>query len=284
MTLLLLRSGRLAVDLAPESGGAIARFAREGFDLLRPMTASDAASGRAKNAACYPLVPFSNRIANGRFEFDGRTIALAPNWPGQRHPMHGDGWSAAWQVERCDGSSADIAYEHDGRTGWPFRYRARQSFELDAGGLRVTFGATNVETHDVPMGFGLHPFFTREPDCELFFHADAVWSTDSEVLPTARAAVPDVWEFCHGRNPDTAALDNCFEHWDGKAAIVWPSRRLRLDLSATAPLEHLVVYTPPGRPFFCVEPVSHVSGQIARTRLAGGAEVSAEITFRISTL
>jgi aldose 1-epimerase len=79
-------------------------------------------------------------------------------------------------------------------------------------------------------------------------------------------------------------LDNCFEHWDGTAAIIWPSRRLRLDLSATAPLEHLVVYTPPGRPHFCVEPVSHVNGQIARTRLAGGAEVSAEVAFGISTL
>lgn len=148
----------------------------------------------------------------------------------------------------------------------------------------MTFRVKNLEVHDVPMGFGLHPFFTLTPDCELFFHADAVWQADAEALPAARIGVPDAWEFCHGRNPDTAALDNCFEHWDGMAAIVWPSRRMRLELSATAPLEHLVVYTPPGRPFFCVEPVSHVNGQIARTRLAGGSEVLAEVAFRISTL
>ena len=248
------------------------------------MAPADIASGRGNAAACYPLVPFSNRIANGQFEYNGRMIDLASNWPDQRLPMHGDGWSAAWQVGRSDGTSADVLYEHDGQHGWPFRYRARQSFELDTGGLRVAFSVRNLEAHDVPMGFGLHPFFTREPDCELVFHADAVWQADKDVLPTTRIAVPDTWEFCHGRSPDSAALDNCFEHWDGTAAIIWPSRRLRLELSATAPLEHLVVYTPPGRPYFCVEPVSHVNGQIARTRLAVGMEVSAEIAFRISTL
>ena len=284
MTLLLLRAGRLAVDLAPASGGAIARFVHDGFDLVRPMAPADMASGRGNAAACYPLVPFSNRIANGRFEYDGRMIELVSNWPGQCHPMHGHGWSAAWQIERSDSAFADISHEHDGKRGWPFRYCARQVFELDSGGLRVTFSVRNLEAHDVPVGFGLHPFFVREPDCELIFHADAVWQADEDVLPTTRVAVPDAWEFCHGRNPDTAVLDNCFEHWDGTAAIVWPSRRLRLDLSATAPLEHLVVYTPPGRPYFCVEPVSHVNGQIARTRLPGGAEVSAEIAFGISTL
>jgi aldose 1-epimerase len=30
-------------------------------------------------------------------------------------------------------------------------------------------------------------------------------------------------------------------------------------MTAEAPLDFLVVYTPPGRPFFCVEPVSHVT-------------------------
>lgn len=95
MTVLSLRAGRLAVDLAP-AGGSIARFAIETvgtiIDLLRP-TDSDA-------KACYPLVPFSNRIANGRLIVDGEEFVLAPNWPGQRHPMHGDGWARPWWVAR----------------------------------------------------------------------------------------------------------------------------------------------------------------------------------------
>src|SRR6266446_7639578 len=37
MTLLSLRTGRLAVDLAPLAGGSMARFTTDGIDLLRPM-------------------------------------------------------------------------------------------------------------------------------------------------------------------------------------------------------------------------------------------------------
>ena len=67
------------------------------------MTAEAIASGRGNEAACYPLVPFSNRIANGRLVFDGQAFKLEPNWPGVRHPMHGEGWARSWDVARHDG-------------------------------------------------------------------------------------------------------------------------------------------------------------------------------------
>ena len=97
MKLLSLRSGRLGLDLAPQAGGSIARFTADGsIDLLRPATPQAVASGRGNDSSCYPLVPFSGRIANGRFVFDGSEIVLKPNWPGVRHPMHGDGWARPW--------------------------------------------------------------------------------------------------------------------------------------------------------------------------------------------
>src|SRR5262252_7362326 len=131
MKLLLLRAGRLGVALAPEAGGSIARFAADGIDLLRPATRQALASGRGNDTACYPLVPFSGRIANGRLDLDGEQIVLQPNWPGQRHPMHGDGWAQPWKVRATDERSAEIEYAHDARSGWPFRYRARQFYRLD---------------------------------------------------------------------------------------------------------------------------------------------------------
>ncbi len=276
VTLLSLRRGRLAVDLAPEVGGSIARFAVDNTEVLRP--------GVGVNGACYPLVPFSNRIANGRLDVEGKTFLLEPNWPGQRHPMHGDGWARAWTTVTHDETSAEIAYDHDGRDAWPFRYCARQHFRLEAHSLTVSLSIENRERHAVPAGLGLHPFFVREPDSELFFHADTVWLADGEVLPTHRVAVPLAWDFSHGRPAADAALDNCFEGWEGDASVIWPSRRLRLALRASEVFRHLVVYTPPGRSFFCVEPVSHANGQIGRTRLAAGATLGGEIVFHVSDL
>ena len=232
MTSLSFRAGRLAVELAPQAGGSIARFRHGDADLLRPMTEEAMASGRGNEAACYPLVPFSNRIANGRLVFDGEEFKLEQNWPGVRHPMHGEGWARAWEVARHDGQSAELVHEHDAKKGWPFRYRAQLSFRLDEAGLAVNMAIENLENRAVPAGLGLHPFFTRDADSELAFRAAALWLGDEEVLPVKRVAVPAEWDYARSRRVEPG-LDNCFEDWDGRAVIAWPGRGLKLDNART---------------------------------------------------
>jgi len=287
MTLLALATGRLGVDLAPAAGGAVARFAVDGVDVLRPMAAADIASGRGNNAALYPLVPFSNRIRDGQVVFEGEQFELARNWPTVDHPMHGDGWAHAWEVVHHDGVSAEIAYLHEraGEAGgWPFRYCARQSYRLDDDRLTIRISLENLENRSVPAGIGLHPFFVRDFDTRLICRTQAVWRTDAEVLPVERIAVPADWDFSAGRRVDGVALDNCFDGWDGHAAIVWPRYRLRLDIEATVPFRHLVIYIPPGRTSFCVEPVSHANGQVGLAPLEPGGILAGEVAFRLSNL
>lgn len=279
---LSLRKGRLAVDLAPEAGGAVARFACDGVDVLRPMTAEAVASGKGNNAALYPLVPFSNRIANGHLAFGNEGHHLARNWPGVGHPMHGDGWAHAWDIVDATGQSAEIVYEHgraDEQGAWPFRYRARQHYRLDEDRLTIRIALENLEDRPVPAGIGLHPFFARDPDTELGLRTQAVWTADAEVLPVERIAVPPEWDFRAARRVDPVRLDNCFDGWDGQATILWPQRRLRLDLGASVLFGHVVVYIPPGERHFCVEPVSHANGQVGLSRLAAGAVLAGEVVF-----
>jgi len=285
MTLLSLRTGGLAVDLAPAAGGSIARFATDGVDLLRPMTVADREAGRGNNASAYPLVPFSNRIRDGRLEFEGQTFHLGRNWPGVNHPMHGDGWSHAWRVLRADHQGAEIAYEHDragADGGWPFRYRARQAYRLEAGRLGITIALDNLEDRAVPAGIGLHPFFVREVDTELQTRTETMWLADAEVLPVERVATPPEADFSRARNVNETRLDNGFDGWERRATIRWPRTGLRLELEASPTFGHAVIYVPPGRPYFCVEPVSHANGQVDRTHLAAGATLSGEIVFRLS--
>jgi aldose 1-epimerase len=289
MTLLSLRAGLLEVDLAPQAGGTIARFSVDGrHDVLRrtpgDVIAAATSARRGNDMACYPLLPFSNRIAGGRFAFDGQEIVLRRNWPGVDHPMHGDGWATAWQVQRHDRQSAEIAYDHaaDPDGGWPFAYRARQSYRLDDDRLTVRISLENRESRAVPAGIGLHPFFVRDEATDLHCRAQSVWLADAEVLSTDRVPVPAAWDFSAGQRIGGVALDNCFEGWDGLAHIAWPDRGLALEMSASETLRTLVIFTPTQRPFFCVEPVSHANGQIAATRLAAGDTLAGEITFRLT--
>ncbi len=283
MTLLSLRAGRIAVDLAPRAGATIARFTVDDGDVMRPMPPEAIASGRGNQASCYPLVPYSNRIANGRLTVDGREYVLPSNWPGVRHPMHGEGWARPWEVARHDERSAELVDRYEATGGWPFRYQARLIFRLEADGLFVTMAIANLEDRAVPAGLGLHPFFMKDDDTQLAFRATSVWLGDEEVLPTGQVAVPADWDYSTVRKV-MPGLDNCFEGWDGRASIVWPRRQLRLDLQASTPFRHTVVYTPGNRPYFCVEPVSHANGQVGKSVLAPGATLSGDIAFHLSTL
>ena len=231
--------------------------------------------------------PFSNRIRNGELVFEGEVIRLEPNWPGLRHPMHGDGWAHPWRVDEADDRSADIVYLHepsgdDG--GWPFRYRARQSYRLDDDRLTVRLSVENLEEGAVPAGIGLHPFFVRDGTTELACRCQAVWTADAEVLPIERIAIPPAWDFSRPARLDDVVLDNCFDGWDGHAAIAWPAQRLKLTLEASHPFRHLVIFVPPGRDFFCVEPVSHANGLVGLSPLGPGATLAGEIVFHVSTL
>ncbi len=133
-------------------------------------------------------------------------------------------------------------------------------------------------------GIGLHPFFVRDSDTELACRAKAVWTADAEVLPIERIAVPPQWDFSASRKVAGVVLDNCFDGWDGRTRITWPARRLQLALAASQPFRHLVIYVPPGRDFFCVEPVSHANGLVGLSPLGPGATLAGEIVFHVSHL
>ena len=91
-----LASHGYAVALDPARGGRIVSATYNGLDVLRPETGAGAES--ALDSACFPLVPFSNRIRHGAFEFEGHAYRLGSNWDGDAHAIHGEGWLRPWQV------------------------------------------------------------------------------------------------------------------------------------------------------------------------------------------
>jgi aldose 1-epimerase len=71
---------------------------------------------------------------------------------------------------------------------------------------------------------------------------------------------------------DEVVLDNCFAGWDRRAVVEWPERGARVVVTAESPLDFLMVYSPPGRDFFCLEPVSHAIDAVNLTA-AGRTDV-----------
>lgn len=290
-----LRSGESILEVMPELGGIISRYAGKlagrVVDWLRPADQGGLDRRDPEAAACFPLVPFSNRVRDGRFTFDGVDAYVAPG-PGP-HAEHGHGWRRSWSVVGQDRDQLSIALEVRD-AGWPFPYDAKQTFRLGNHGLSVEIALTNRSDKDMPAGIGLHPYFPRSPRSRLKARVDAIWQTDAEVMPTRLTPPAQDADPNDGIVLDRVPLDNCFTGWSGEATIEWPERAARLRMTADTPLRHLVLYTPPGESYFCVEPVSHCTdafnlatagrSDTGTIRLAPGATISATVTFEPSPM
>jgi aldose 1-epimerase len=257
-----LRRGPSVVHVAPAVGGAITRYGweqgEETLEWLRPATSSDIARRVPTGMSCFPLVPFSNRIHEGHFRFQGRSIHLPPNVPSEPHTIHGQGWQSPWTVVNASAEVLTLEYRHRA-DAWPFPYRARQTFTLSPDVLRVTIEVLNIGDVPMPVGFGLHPYFVRTPKTQATATVSGVWLTGEDAMPT-RLSVPPPPDrsLDSGINPDHVALDDNFTGWGRQACIVWPDRHARLTLTGDGPFGFLVVYTPPGEDYVCIEPVSNV--------------------------
>lgn len=284
-----LRHGDLELDLRPASGGVITGFRHRGHDLMRPATAAYAEAGDPGQSSCFPLVPFSNRVADASFSFGGQRYALPRNFPPEPHAIHGQGWQTAWTVLEAGATTARLGFDHAvGAT--PLTYRAEQTFALDDDGLTIAIGVTNTGDGPMPAGIGLHSYFVRTEGVTLRASPAHVWLADARKLPEEQVLVPAHWDFAGAARVSPLSLDHCFGGWDGKAEIRWPETGVSLRIDADPVFGHVVVYVPPGEDFFCVEPVSHVNdgfNLLARgvrgtgvRILAAGDSLSGTIRFR----
>ena len=232
-TLVQLRAGELHLALTPEVGGSIASFSRRWHDAgrarelhwLRPATEEGLATRNPLAMASFPLVPFCNRIRDGRAQFEGREIRFPPNHPAAEspHPLHGIGWQRPWQVESAGTSRAVLTLRVEASQAWPWTFSARQMFELADRLLTVTMSVTNEDTAAMPAGIGHHPYFPHEAGTRLTMAAAQMWRGDAEVMPTGLEVSEAVTKLRRGVVLSELDLDNNFTGWEHTARVEWPA-------------------------------------------------------------
>lgn len=247
-----LAGGEWTAELRPDLGGAITALRQGGRNVLRP---THEGATDPLETACFPLTPYANRIAGGRFVFDGREVRLPVLDRFAPHALHGDGWLKRWTTVETQVGRAVLELDGGSDANWPWAYRARQTVSLSAEGLRVELSLTNASDTPMPAGLGLHPYFPRPKGARLTATTTGVW-TGEDIVPDRLTAPAEVADWL-GQVVDEAArgrlIDNAYDGWTGRAVLADADGETRVAAST----DRLHVYAPEGEAFCCLEPVTH---------------------------
>lgn len=256
-SLLRLRTASLELELSPSIGGSIRGLYWHSEERRTPLLREcNSSQSSVLDMASFPLVPFVNRVRDGKFTFRGRQIKLEPNMAGDPSPLHGQGWLGVWTVEAQGGHHAELRFVHQPGE-WPWRYEARQLFSLDQQGLSVRLTCVNLDDEPMPCGLGQHPYFPCGPDTRLDTKVKSVWEIDEHVLPTRN--VPAEGRFAlRDRAVCGQGLDHGFGGWGGRAQMDDPAWPAMLTLSSPQ-AKFFQLYSPEGGDIFVAEPVTHAN-------------------------
>jgi aldose 1-epimerase len=169
--------------LLTEVGAALRSYTVGDRAVLDGYEASEMCTG----ARGQSLIPWPNRIADGRYSWDGSDQQLDLTEPAKHGAIHGLTRWANWQLAESSQSSASFTYVLHACQGWPWVLQCRLDYSLDDGGLTVRTSVTNLSNSPVPYGTGAHPYLSVGSPV---INADRAQVPGSIYLPVDELGIP----------------------------------------------------------------------------------------------
>ena len=261
MSGLEIASERLRLRVEPGVGGSLLDLSlRSAGGWLPLLRRAPEPLLHSADAASFVMAPWSNRVRDGRFVFEGREHRLRHP---ESHAIHGDVRDRAWAIEAQGPAELRLALDAAALPdlNFPFPFAATQRLTLQGGRFEQELRLRNTGHGRMPAGGGFHPYFPHAlavpgEAVRLETHVDGVYPGETPLPTGPPRALPPELDHASLR-PLVSGLDHCFSGWSGRALLDWPQSGVRVRIEAAAPLHHLVLYTPVDQPFFSLEPVSH---------------------------
>ena len=194
-----------------EVGGGLRTYAFRGRDVLAgypPEARCSAGRGQL-------LMPWPNRIRDGRYSFAGTDHQLALTEPDRGNAAHGLVRWAIWSALEQSQDSVTLGCRLRPQPGWEWSLDLSVTYAMTASGLTVTPGARNVGADPAPFGCGAHPYLSvgeaRVDEVVLGIPAASMLELDARLLPTGLATVDGTGhDFRAPRVLGELALDTAF--------------------------------------------------------------------------
>src|SRR5713101_857760 len=201
------------------------------------------------------LVPWPNRIGDGRYHFGSHEHQLPLDERQRRNAIHGLVRWEAWEISQPSASTARATYCLHPRPGYPFHLELRVDYDLTDDGLALTVRATNLGPDPAPYGAGWHPYLSVSTptvdDAILQIPAEKSMPTDDRGIPCG-GTVPvagTAFDFRKARRIGDTVLDTCYTELrpdaDGlvRARLSASDGECAVELWADRSVAYLMVFT-----------------------------------------
>jgi aldose 1-epimerase len=215
-----------------EVGATLRHYSVDGVDVVRGF-AEDAVAkaGRGQN-----LIPWPNRIRDGKYTFAGQSHQLALSEPARGNASHGLVRYVPWVLVDRGPDAVTNRVRIYPQSGWPGWLEASITYRVAADGLTVTVQATNFGDLDVPFGYGAHPYLTVGEsvvdEVALTVPAGSYLEVDERLLPVRVSPVAGTpYDLRSGPTLGLLSLDTAMTDLTRDAEGTWRATLTRGDRS-----------------------------------------------------
>jgi len=208
-----------------EVGGVVREYNDGDRPVLHPY-AQDAICDGAHGA---PLIPWPNRLGDGRYTFDGTTRHVALTEPEKGNAIHGFLRWRNWRAVEAEADHVVMGTRLHPNDRWPFTLELEIEYRLGDAGLTVETRATNLGDGPCPYACGQHPYLSpgeghTVDECSLELPAATRILTDPQrQLPSGREPVQGTeFDFRRPRPIETLEMDFAFTGLEpDRDGLVW---------------------------------------------------------------
>ena len=179
-----LRAGALRLAVRPDLGGAVAGLWHGETPILRSTEPGRLAS--AREAAMFPLVPYSNRLGYRRFRWRGRDHTTRANVADSPHSLHGVGWQRPWRIVSSSALEVVLELRHAADADWPFAFSARQYLALDAASFSARLQLANDDARRAAGRARLASVLSEAPRSRMHIELRDRWDSDRHAIADAQ--------------------------------------------------------------------------------------------------
>ncbi len=205
-----------------EVGAGLRTYTVDGIDVLDGYAADEMCSGGRGQL----LLPWPNRIRDGRYRFAGTDQQTPLSEPEHGNAIHGLVRWTSWELDQRGRDNVVASHVLHPQTGYPFTLGLETEYALSDDGLRVAVAATNLGPESLPYGAGQHPYFRVDTDlvdaAVLRVPATAVLEADDRGIPTGRTLTVTGTDrdYREARPIGPAVVDACYADVERDAAGV----------------------------------------------------------------